>query len=121
RSILGGYAECRLYCLSRGPLLHHGALEKGIAVHARTPLVISIDVEPDDRLVHPSARPRWTGFETMLPEMQRIRGQLTQAIGAPVQFTWLFRIDHQVEQAYGRADWGLQEYRREIADLTAQG
>jgi GT2 family glycosyltransferase len=90
-------------------------------VHTRTPLVVNIDVEPDDRLVQPSVRPRWTGFETLLPELRRIRSQLAQATGAPVKFSWLFRIDHQVERVYGQPDWGLNEYRRQIEELVAQG
>jgi GT2 family glycosyltransferase len=90
-------------------------------VKERTPLVLSIDVEPDERLIDPAARPRWAGFEAMLPEMRRFRRQLAEATGAPVRFCWLVRVDHQIERAYGRADWGLQQYQRELAELRAEG
>lgn len=87
----------------------------------RTSFVLTIDVEPDDRTYDPSTRPRWLGFEKLLPEMRTFRRLLASATGSAVHFTWLFRLDSQIERTYGRPDWPFEQYRREIDELQAAG
>ena len=71
-------------------------------------------------MIQPPGR-GWIGFETLVPVMQRFREQLAKASGAAVHFSWLLRLDRQVEKTYGRPDWPLVEYRRELEELQAAG
>ena len=87
----------------------------------RTSIALTIDVEPDERRYDPASRPRWIGFETLLAEVPHFRAQLAKATGAPVHFTWLVRLDQQIKRTYGRPDWPLEQYRREIEELRSAG
>src|SRR5438874_168334 len=87
----------------------------------RIPMVMSIDVEPDERQVDPAARKRWAGFEVLVARIRHLRPKLAQAMNAPVHFCWTVRLDPQVEHVYGRPDWPLVTYRREFEELRAQG
>jgi GT2 family glycosyltransferase len=87
----------------------------------RTSIALTIDVEPDERRYDPASRPRWIGFETLLAEIPHFRAQLAKASGAPVHFTWLLRLDQQIKRTYGRPDWPLEQYRREIGELRNAG
>src|ERR1051326_1671982 len=86
-----------------------------------TSIALTVDVEPDERTFDPSTRPRWIGFETLLPEMRRLRKRLAKATGVAVHFTWLFRIDQQIQRTYGSPDWPFVQYRSEVDELCAAG
>lgn len=70
---------------------------------SRRPVLLSLDVEADERKV--AACQAWTGTDTALDLLGRVRQQLAALTGTPVRFNWFFRMDPQVEAVWGRADW----------------
>lgn len=73
------------------------------------PIVLSIDVEPDDRTVrHPVD---WRGFEESFELFQGLRKQLEARTGNPVHFSWFVRMDPQIETVYGDCSWAARRYR----------
>lgn len=87
----------------------------------RTPLVICIDVEPDERRTNPREPKPWTGFEVLAEYLQRMRPELSRALGVPVCYTWLLRLDPQIEITYGSAEWPIRRYRPLFESLAAAG
>ncbi|MBA2723389.1 MAG: hypothetical protein H0U56_10945 [Methylibium sp.] len=62
------------------------------------PIVLCIDVEPDERETDPFRPVDWKGFEAALECMDALRPRLAQHTGAPVCISWFLRMDPQVEQ-----------------------
>jgi hypothetical protein len=87
----------------------------------RTPLIICIDVEPDERAIHPRDREDWDGFEKTWAYVRKIRAPLQKAMGAPVHFSWFLRMDPQIARAYGSAAWVMTRYGHLIQELQAAG
>jgi hypothetical protein len=88
---------------------------------APIPVILAIDIEPDERLCDP-ARPRpWSGFERCLPVFASLRERLSRVTGAPVRFSWFVRMDPQVEVTYGTSLFVAERYGRELARLVAAG
>ena len=82
----------------------------------RIPLIICIDVEPDDRRIDPSVPRDWFGFEETWNRLQQLRQSLAEAIG-PVRFSWFLRMDPQVKETYGSADWVFTRYTEHFRDM----
>ena len=70
----------------------------------RRPILLLIDVEPDDRKTTP-ADDGWKSSEVALDHLERLRGELESATRSPVRFNWFLRGDPQITQTWGRADW----------------
>lgn len=85
------------------------------------PICIAVDVEPDARLIDLTEKPRWHGFELLVPYIQQVRSELASATGKPVHFAWMIRMDPQIGHTYGSTDWGLQTYHKEFAELKRCG
>jgi hypothetical protein len=86
----------------------------------KIPVIISLDVEPDTR-TNLEGGPAWRGFEVLCTRMSRLRAALARATGSPARFTWLLRMDAQIQHAYGRTDWVIEQYRQLIEALIAAG
>lgn len=69
------------------------------------PVVVCIDVEPDERLPDPRGRATLDGFEATVAAVQRLRGALEEATRSPVAFTWTVRMDPQIDVLYGSPSW----------------
>src|SRR5439155_17105828 len=46
---------------------------------------------------------------------------LVAASGAPVHFSWFFRMDPEIEEAYGDADWVVRQCPGLIDEVRLQG
>lgn len=87
----------------------------------RTPAVILFDVEPDPRLFDPREPPTWSGFERILERLPALRERLMELTGEPVAFTWLLRMDVQIAETWGSADWVADTYHQQLASLVDAG
>ena len=84
------------------------------------PAIWRIDVEPDEFQPGPGLPP-WTGFVAMAELVAQLRGRLADLSGTAVHPSWLLRLDPDIERAYGRADFAVEQYGRLIDELRAQG
>lgn len=85
------------------------------------PVLICIDIEPDQRKLDPKARVDWTGFEKSYEFFRELRPRLENATGSPVHFSWFLRMDPQITHIYESPDWVVTRYRRLIKELEATG
>lgn len=84
------------------------------------PILLCIDVEPDAFFIdHDRAEP-WRGFEAAAGWAGAVRAGLPADAGR-ARFTWVLRMDHQIAEVYGRADWVAQHYRPVWDTLHAAG
>jgi hypothetical protein len=59
------------------------------------PVLLAVDVEPDDRDRPPGSGVAVDGFEGTVDALERLRGPLSDATGSLVQFAWFVRIDRR--------------------------
>jgi peptidoglycan/xylan/chitin deacetylase (PgdA/CDA1 family) len=85
------------------------------------PLIVSIDVEPDGFFLDRSRPEPWRGYAAAVPFVRDFRRRAEQILGRPVRFSWMFRMDPQVEQTYGRAEWVVDHYQDLARDLLDSG
>jgi hypothetical protein len=87
---------------------------------AGVPIVLSIDIEPDNR--SGSDPVPWRGFERvsreLVPPLRRLLSQLT---GEPVAISWGIRMDEQVARTWGSPTWAAEHYREDVDALIDQG
>lgn len=87
----------------------------------RIPILICIDIEPDERKLDPRARVDWPGFEKSFEFFSALRPRLETATGSLVHFSWFLRMDPQIADIYGSPDWVVTRYRGLIKELEAAG
>jgi len=87
----------------------------------RVPVLICIDVEPDEREVSRRGREDWLGFEATRRLLDSYRPRAAAATGAPAAFSWFVRMDAQVAAAYDSPAWAAARYAREFEGLRAGG
>jgi hypothetical protein len=88
----------------------------------RRSIVLCIVVEPEPRRTALSAPASdWDGFLRCLESLACRRRELAERTGAPVHFSWFWRLDPQVEASYGSAGWPLDRFRSEIKELSRHG
>jgi len=87
----------------------------------KIPVIICIDVEPDEREIESTTVKNWEGFEGVLKFLGGLRGRLEKATEAPVSFSWFMRMDPQIEHTYGLPWWVAKRYREAIAQLERAG
>ena len=85
------------------------------------PVIICLDVEPDEREVDNNANTDWKGFEGTSRFFVNLRPRLEGVTSAPVKFSWFFRMDPQIERAYGLPWWVVSRYRDVIKELELAG
>jgi hypothetical protein len=86
-----------------------------------TPIVLSVDVEPDPRVVDRAAPNDWIGFERFVDEVPTLRARLADATGRDVRFTWYLRMDEQIAATWGTRRWVADRYGAQLAALEADG
>jgi hypothetical protein len=86
----------------------------------KIPLVFCIDVEPEERKLL-EAPTEWLGFEKSFEFFGAVRSRLAQATGSPVHFSWFLRMDPQIAQTYGTADWVVTRYPHLFKQLEDAG
>jgi hypothetical protein len=76
----------------------------------RIPVVLCVDVEPDDFYVDRRDPKPWRGFEALHPEFRDLRAKLEARTGHDVHFCWCIRMDAQIALAHGRPAWAVEQY-----------
>ncbi len=87
----------------------------------KLPVIMCIDVEPDDREIAPFERSDWKGFEHAYSFFRQLRPRLESATGANVRFSWFLRMDPQIEHTYGSPSWVVSRYPEIIDQLQSDG
>ena len=117
RDRLGRGAADRRSRLSRLRSLHRRLAGRSAAA---IPIVLCVDVEPDQRSFGGDA-PQWLGLEACLTRAAATRAELERRTGAPVALNWFIRADPQIELACGSANWILDTYAESWAELISAG
>jgi hypothetical protein len=73
-------------------------------VRRRIPAILNIDVEPDGFQVRDGTIST-AGYDAAVEMTERLRPRLAEATGRPPHFGWYFRMDPQIREVYGRADY----------------
>ncbi len=87
----------------------------------KLPIVICIDVEPEERAIDPKVAAEWLGFEKTFEFFEKLRPQLEDVTGAAAHFSWFVRMDPQIAQTYGSPAWSVARYGRLLDCLSASG
>lgn len=87
----------------------------------RKPFVLTIDVEPDDRVPDQAAAGDWAGLDVCVGWLEELRPLLAERTGRPVRFNWFLRADPQVAGVYGSADWVFRHHGPTLRRLAAAG
>lgn len=87
----------------------------------KIPFIFCIDVEPDERETDVVIPEDWKGFEEAFNSFNKLRPHLEKATGAPVSFSWFFRMDPQIERTYGQPAWVVERYGEAIKLLEQSG
>jgi hypothetical protein len=91
------------------------------AAGAPLPVVLCVDVEPDLRVVDPRRPPDWVGFERTVEDLADFRSRIEDATGRPARFAWFLRMDTQIEEVYGAAEWVAVRHAPQIRAVEAAG
>ncbi|MBM5821543.1 MAG: hypothetical protein FJ082_03520 [Cyanobacteria bacterium K_Offshore_surface_m2_011] len=76
----------------------------------KIPVLICIDVEPDEFFVSRQNPEPWRGYELTHAYIGEWRSALQQRTGDAVHVSWFIRMDPQVALAHGRASWAVEHY-----------
>ncbi len=87
----------------------------------RLPVILCIDVEPDERQVDLQSPHHWPGFEAAVAFFNNVRPRLEQTTNSPAKFNWFLRMDPQVDRVYGGASWVVEHYGALIEQLERAG
>ncbi len=87
----------------------------------KIPIILCIDVEPDGFFIDRTKPLPWKGYEGAYSYFGVLREQFARVTGSLVHFNWFCRVDQQVEEAYGSADWAFTHYSKFVEDLEKQG
>ncbi len=85
------------------------------------PAFLSIDVEPDAFQISRDQTEHWPGYEATYEFAVSLRQQLARAGGAKPIFGWHYRMDPQIEQVCGRADFAMSAFPDRTAALREEG
>ncbi len=90
------------------------------AVADPVPVIMCIDVEPDERATGRN-RPRpWVGYQELQRRLADLRPRLP-GLGSPAHFAWFLRMDPQIDVVYGTPGWGAATYRAHLDGALAAG
>lgn len=87
----------------------------------KIPIIICVDVEPDERELETQSPKDWVGFENTFESFTNVRSQLEKVTGAAANFSWFFRMDPQIKHTYGMHDWVIKRYGGAIRQLEQGG
>ncbi len=83
----------------------------------KIPIIICIDIEPDELAIKPYKRKDWRGFRATWKYFKRLRPLLELATKSAARFNWFLRMDPQVAHTYGSADWAAIRYPKLFAEM----
>jgi hypothetical protein len=87
----------------------------------KIPIIFCVDIEPDPRLLASNSIEPWKGFEAMHSYLTQMRPKLETATGSKVHYSWFCRLDPQIEEGYGTADWAFRYYKEFFQEYLRQG
>lgn len=87
----------------------------------RTPVILCIDVEPDDFFLDRNHPKPWTGFEFTHNYLKEFRARLEEVTGHKVHFYWSLRMDPQIAITYGSPAWLADHYSALLEEYQSQG
>ena len=93
----------------------------GGAEVTRIPVMLCIDIEPDEFSVEPHTCKPWHGYELTHAYFRDWRAALQQVSGRDVHFNWFIRMDPQVELAHGNAAWCAERYASFLTECIEAG
>jgi hypothetical protein len=85
------------------------------------PVILCVDFEPYNRQIRPDEGENWEGVAETAEYFGALRSRLEEVTGAPAHFNWFFRMDPQIEHAYGSAGWAAERYGEVIERFDAAG
>ncbi len=85
------------------------------------PVLLCIDVEPNDRQVAGDPATDWSATPPCLEMLDRFRTSVQQSTGNPVHLNWFLRLDPQIAEAYGSAAYACSRYATQWRDYRAAG
>jgi hypothetical protein len=88
---------------------------------ARIPVILCIDAEPDQFFTDPRRAEAWRGFEAACDFFRTLRERSGHRAWRDGHLNWFFRMDPQIAETYGSAEWPLRYYERAVADIDARG
>ena len=88
---------------------------------SRIPVLVCVDVEPDEPFVDRNSPLPWTGFEAAAAILRQIRARAARVTGAPVRFNWFLRMDPQIAETYGTAEWAAGRYAQTWREFEREG
>lgn len=88
---------------------------------ASAPIVLCIDVEPDDRVLERGGARPWFGFARMAELVGPLRRELAAVSGQRVRLSWFVRMDPQVDDTWGSPAWAAAAHRTFFAAVDAEG
>jgi hypothetical protein len=83
----------------------------------KIPVILDIHVEPNERIFDKENPAPWTGYEKIYDFFRKTRRRIQRITGESARFVWIFRLDPQIEESYGYADWPLRRYARFVREL----
>jgi hypothetical protein len=88
---------------------------------AQIPVVLCIDVEPDEFFLDIQGENSWEGFEKTHAYFKVLREKLQASTGQAVHFNWFIRMDPQIASSHGCAFWAAETYADFFSDYMAAG
>lgn len=87
----------------------------------KIPVVLCVDIEPDEFFVDRVCTKPWTGFEFSNGYLKKFRTRFEEVTGQAVYFNWFIRMDPQVAIAYGNAAWAAERYAGFFEEYRSAG
>lgn len=103
-----------------------GSRRRGVSVPSREeakriPVLLCVDVEPDEFYVDRRNPQPWRGFEAVDIYFRDVRTKLEEKTGNDVHFCWAIRMDPQVALAYGSPAWVAERYGKLFEEYRRAG
>jgi hypothetical protein len=87
----------------------------------KIPVIMCIDVEPDDREIDVFELAEWTGFVESYHFFSQLRPELERTTGSPARLNWFLRMDPQIEHVYNSSAWVVERYAKIFRELESAG
>lgn len=91
------------------------------AESCKIPIILCVDVEPDEFFIDRNNPKPWTGFEFSYGYLNDLRSRFEESTGHSVHYCWSLRMDPQVAIAYGKPTWVADRYADYLEDYRSMG
>src|SRR5262245_19256474 len=87
----------------------------------RIPVIVCIDAEPDQFFINRRRAVAWHGLEAAFEFFRVRRARCDHDVWRGGHLNWFFRMDPQIAETCGSAEWPLRTYERAVVELKARG